>query len=95
MFDQIVLAAADVDAEIFKNRSGAFAKAARRTTLYTSNHDLALASSGLIRDSTTRVGFFPPLTIVPGIDTIQVSGVDLSWLGHGYVAESARAQRHA
>jgi esterase/lipase superfamily enzyme len=89
MFGHIVLAAADVDAEIFKNRSGAFSKAARRTTLYTSNHDLALLSSGLIRDHTTRAGFFPPLTIVDGIDTIQVSDVDLSWLGHGYVAEAA------
>ncbi len=84
MFDQLILAAADVDAEIFKTRSRVYPRASRRTTLYTSNHDLALRSSGLIRDNNSRAGFAPPLTVVDGIDTVLVSDVDLSLLGHGY-----------
>ena len=89
MFDQLILAAADVDAEIFKNRAAVFPRAARRTTLYTSFRDLALRSSGLIRDNNSRAGFTPPLTVVDGVDTVLVSDVDLSLLGHGYFASAA------
>jgi esterase/lipase superfamily enzyme len=89
VFDEVVLAAADVDAEIFTKRSGVFLKAANRTTLYASDRDLALKSSGLIRDMNSRAGFTPPVTAVGGIDTVHVSGVDLSLLGHGYFAEAA------
>ena len=35
-----------------------------------------------------RAGFGPPVTVVPGIDTVDVSGVDLTLLGHGYFAEA-------
>ena len=30
----------------------------------------------------------PPVVIVPGIDTINVTNVDLTQLGHGYIAET-------
>ncbi len=33
-----------------------------------------------------RAGLLQPPTIVPGIDTLDVSTVDLTWLGHSYVA---------
>jgi hypothetical protein len=59
---------------------------AERATLYVSDKDRALVSSGIIH-SNNRAGFTPPLTIVPNIDTIEVSDVDLTLLGHGYVAE--------
>jgi len=88
MFDQIVLAAADVDAEIFEQRCDVFGKAAKQTTLYTSSPDVALRSSGLIRDNNSRAGFTPPVTVANGIDTIDVSGIDLSLLGHGYFADA-------
>jgi hypothetical protein len=35
-----------------------------------------------------RAGYTPPVTVVPGIDTIEVSNIDLTFLGHGYVAEA-------
>ena len=89
MFDQIVLAAADVDTEIFRQRCDVYARAGQRTSLYTSSRDLALRSSGLIRDGNSRAGFTPPVTVADGIDTIQVDGVDLSLLGHGYFAAAA------
>jgi hypothetical protein len=31
----------------------------------------------------------PPTLVVPGIDTINVTNVDLTMLGHGYIAEAA------
>ena len=31
--------------------------------------------------------YIPPITIVPGIDTTEVSDVDISVQGHGYFAE--------
>jgi len=89
MFDQIILAAADVDAEVFRDRCDVYRKAGKRTTLYTSRRDLALLSSGLIRDNNSRAGFTPPVTVADGIDTIEVTGVDLSLFGHGYFAAAA------
>lgn len=44
-FDQIVLAAADVDAELFRKLSGAYTTLARRTTLYVSSRDRAVEAS--------------------------------------------------
>ena len=35
----------------------------------------------------SRVGFSPPITVVEGIDTIDVSDIDLTLVGHGYFAE--------
>jgi esterase/lipase superfamily enzyme len=89
MFEQVILAAADVDAEVFKQRCDVYGKVARRTTLYASRRDLALLSSGLIRDNHSRAGFTPPVTVADGIDTVEVTGVDLSLLGHGYFADAA------
>jgi hypothetical protein len=41
-----------------------------------------------------REGYVPPITIVPGIVTIEVSDMDTSLLGHGYFVE-ARDLLHA
>jgi esterase/lipase superfamily enzyme len=86
-FGQIVLAAPDVDQEVFADLSAAYRKLARRTTLYVSAKDRAVASSQLLHDA-PRVGFTPPVTVVPGIDTVEVTNVDVSLLGHGYFAEA-------
>lgn len=84
-FSQFVLAAADVDADSFRALSHAYAAVAERTTLYVSSRDLALRFSRFLHDF-SRIGFWPPVAIVPGIDTVSVSDVDVLSLGHGYVA---------
>jgi len=84
---QIILAAPDVDSDIFRQLAGAFARVAARTTLYVSRGDLAGCGSRFFH-SAPRIGFAPPLAIVDGIDTVNVTNVDLTLLGHGYVAES-------
>ena len=86
-FGQIVLAAPDEDQEVFAELSAAYRKLARRTTLYVSAKDRAVATSLLVHDA-PRVGFTPPVTVVPGIDTVEVTNVDVSLLGHGYFAEA-------
>jgi len=48
-FDQIILAAADVDADVFRRDSGAYTKIARRTTLYASSRDRAVEASRWLR----------------------------------------------
>jgi esterase/lipase superfamily enzyme len=85
-FGQIILAAPDVNQEFFKNEAPAYQKIADRTTLYVSSKDKALFFSSLIHKN-SRTGFSPPVTIVPTIDTIDVSNTDLSLLGHGYCME--------
>ena len=85
-FNQIFLAAPDVDSNLFRNLAKAYNQLAQRTTLYVSAKDKALATSGIVHDR-SRAGYNPPITVVEGIDTVEVSDVDLTWLGHGYFAD--------
>ncbi|MCC5619421.1 alpha/beta hydrolase [Nostoc sp. CHAB 5836] len=86
-FGQIFLAAPDVDPDIFIELAQAYQNLAERTTLYISAKDKAVATSGIIHDH-DRVGFSPPITVVDGIDTVLVSNIDLTLLGHGYFADA-------
>jgi esterase/lipase superfamily enzyme len=87
LIGQIILAAADVDADTFRDLCGAYGRVSRRTTLYVSARDRAVEASRWLHDF-ARAGLLPPITIVPGIDTINVTNVDLTALGHGYVADA-------
>jgi esterase/lipase superfamily enzyme/nucleoid DNA-binding protein len=90
---QIILAAPDVDSDEFANLASIYHKAASRTTMYVSSRDRALQSSGIL-NAHPRAGFLPPVTIVPGIDTIAVTDLDLTLLGiefglgHSHYAEA-------
>ena len=86
-FDQIILAAPDVDYDTFRRLSVSYRQVAKRTTLYVCGRDRAVEASKWIHDY-ARAGLVPPVTIVPGIDTINVSNLDLTLLGHGYIAEA-------
>jgi esterase/lipase superfamily enzyme len=85
-FEQIILAAPDVEQTLFKNKATAYQSIADRTTLYVSRKDNALRASSWMNGN-ARTGFSEPVTIVPTIDTIDVSNTDLSLLGHGYCME--------
>lgn len=85
-FGQIILAAPDVDRDVFTSLASAYVALAKRSTLYVSENDRAInISANLHRFS--RVGIAPPITVVVGIDTINVSEINLGLLGHSYVAE--------
>lgn len=86
-FGQIFLAAPDIDTELFTKLADCYPRVSQRTTLYICDKDKALKSSGILHDF-PRAGFTPPVTVVPGIDTIEVSNIDLTWLGHGFFANA-------
>jgi esterase/lipase superfamily enzyme len=86
-FGQIFLAAPDEDPDVFRDLAVAYTALAQRTTLYISAKDKALATSGIIHDH-PRAGFSPPVMVVPGIDTVEVSNIDLTFLGHGYYGDA-------
>ena len=86
-FGNIILAAPDVQQKLFKELAPIYPEIADQTTLYASRHDRALKVSEWLQDA-PRAGFTPPLTIVPGIDTIEVTQFNLLDLGHGYWAEA-------
>lgn len=86
-FGQIILAAADVDADTFSRLCRAYGNLSERTTLYVSGRDHALEASSWLHDY-PRAGLFPPVLVAPGIDTVSVTNVDLTALGHGFVAQT-------
>jgi esterase/lipase superfamily enzyme len=86
-FGQVILAAADVDADTFRQLCAAYARVAARTTMYVSARDIAVEAARWLHGF-PRAGIVPPVCIVPGIDTINVTNADLSLLGHSYVAEA-------
>ncbi len=83
-FGQIFLAAPDEDPGVLRDLASTFESIADRTTLYLSDRDKALGTSEWIHHQHPRVGLLSPMTIVPGIDTVNVGNTDLSLFGHGY-----------
>jgi len=86
-FDQIFLAAPDVDRDLFLDLAALYSEHAKRATLYTSSADLAVHLSSRVHDA-PRAGYFVPYTVAPGIDTIAVPDFDIDLLGHSYFAQA-------
>jgi esterase/lipase superfamily enzyme len=87
LFDNVVLAAADVNEPLFGQISPSICRAASRVTLYVSSWDGALMlSSGLHKG--TRVGLLPVHR--EGMDVVDTLGLDTSLrnLKHSYLFDS-------
>lgn len=86
---EVILAAPDIDAGIFKRDiAPGLVKAGRPVTLYASSSDKALILSK-IPNSVPRAGDSGAgLVVVDGIETIDASNVDTSFLGHSYFADT-------
>ena len=84
-FHEVIFSAPDIDAGTFADLAKQFLKAARRVTLYASAGDEALKFStsmhGNPRAGDSRGG----ILVVPGMDSIDATGVDVSFLGHSYI----------
>ncbi|MCZ2404400.1 alpha/beta hydrolase [Paenarthrobacter sp. Z7-10] len=80
-----VLAAPDVEVSLFRRFAALYAELTSATTLYVSDRDRALIQARRFQDS-HRAGLWPPLTVLPALDTIDVSKIDRTVLGHGYFA---------
>jgi esterase/lipase superfamily enzyme len=89
-FNQIILAAPDIDAQIFINDIAPnLTNCSSRVTLYASSKDKALMASRKLRENMHRVGDGgADIVCCAGIDTVDASSVDTDLLGHGYFADT-------
>ncbi|MEQ1612920.1 MAG: alpha/beta hydrolase, partial [Hyphomicrobiaceae bacterium] len=91
---QIILAAPDVDRDLFENLANEIKGVAKGTTLYVASNDWALELSKRLAGSVARAGDVPaggPL-LLPDIDTIDVTdtSTDIFALHHsGYAEKTA------
>ncbi len=85
---EIILAAPDIDASVFiGNIVPEITQNFKNITLYASSNDNALLGSELFHGNRPRAGDAGDgLVVVPGIETIDVSSIDSSLLGHSYIA---------
>lgn len=84
---KIILAAPDIDAQLFRSLAEVYPAMSEKTTMYVSPKDNAVRMSRFLHGY-HRAGLTPPITVVPNIDTIDVGDVDLSQIGHGYFAST-------
>ncbi|RMF42428.1 MAG: alpha/beta hydrolase [Planctomycetota bacterium] len=88
--NNVVLAAPDIDADIFATRiAPRLVGKARRFTVYTSDSDLALRASRYFNTGRRLGEALRPQPQFPGIDVIDASGYDTSLLGHSYYGSSS------
>lgn len=87
-FSQIVLTAPDVDADSFKVLARRYNLLAERTTLYASANDEALRLSKQYQGYQRAGDVRPQIIVTPGVDSIDVSAVDTSLLGHSYYGDN-------
>lgn len=89
LFEHIVLTAPDIDTETFQQLALQFSKPGRRTTLYASSNDKALQFSRDIHGGYPRAGDSGrDVVVLRGIDTVEVSTVDTSFIGHSYYGDN-------
>jgi esterase/lipase superfamily enzyme len=88
-FGQIVMAAPDVSANDFRQRySNVIRQMSDHVTLYASSRDRALMVSAGVHGH-DRAGLAGDgIVVVDGIDTIDVSHVDTSLIGHSYYGDN-------
>lgn len=86
MFSQIVLAAPDMDADVFRDQlAPRMRRLARGITLYGSSDDRALLASKKAHQIPRAGEGGENLPIVEGIESIDVTGIDASFLAHSYI----------
>jgi len=88
MFREVFLAAPDIDAGVFNQLALTFPSAADRVTLYASSKDEALSQSKAIHGERRAGDTDGGITVVPGVDTIDATAVDTSFIGHSYYSEN-------
>lgn len=86
---EIILAAPDIDAEVFKRDiAPKLSEKGQHVTLYASSQDVALAASKEIHGYPRAGDSTQGVVVVKGVETIDASNVDTSFLGHSYFVET-------
>lgn len=87
--EEVILTAPDIDADVFRREIAPALSASKRPiTLYASSEDLALIASKKVHGYPRTGDTGEDLVICDGIETIDATGVDTSFLGHSYFAET-------
>jgi len=88
-FKEIILTAPDIDADVFKREiAPKLAAGCDRITLYVSDGDKALLASKKVHGYPRLGDAATGIAVVPGVETVDASGLDTSFLEHSYFAES-------
>ncbi len=88
IFDQIILAAPDIDSQVFRVQiAPRMTKTANRTTMYCSKNDWALMLSRNFNDSTRAGDSSDGALVLQGVDTVDASEIDTDLLGHSYYGD--------
>jgi len=85
---EVILAAPDIDAEVFRRDIAPALTQAATVTLYASSDDLALVASKKVHGYPRAGDAGDGLVVLKGIETIDATGVDASFLSHSYYAET-------
>lgn len=86
IFSQVILAAPDMDADVFREQlAPRMLRLARGVTLYGSSDDRAILASKKAHQIARAGEGGKNLPIIPGIDSIDVTGMDATFLAHSYI----------
>lgn len=92
VFGQVLFAAPDVDAGLFKEILPTIRPLAQRMTLYASEEDWALTASRKLHGDMPRAGIGGKTTLTaPQIDSIDMSELGEDMLAHSYFADDSSA----
>ncbi|MCA1217009.1 alpha/beta hydrolase [Streptomyces sp. 8L] len=86
---QVVFAAPDIDAEVFRDLAPAFVPRARGCTLYASSNDKALALSRRLAGYPRAGQSGSGMLLVDGVDTVDASDLDTGLSGHSYIGDNS------
>jgi esterase/lipase superfamily enzyme len=91
LLQEVAMMAPDIDAELFRQAAGKIAASAQHVTLYASSADLALKAAQKVAGYPRAGEGGSGIVVVPGVDTIDASSVETSWLGlsHAYYADNS------
>ncbi len=87
---EIILAAPDIDADVFKDDIAPkmVQSTKKPITLYVNSEDLALKASKLIHGNPRAGDAGDNLVLINGVETIDATGIDTSFLSHSYFADT-------
>jgi esterase/lipase superfamily enzyme len=83
-----VLAAPDIDRDVFLQMAQALAAGARNVILYASSHDRALRASKLVHGYPRAGESDNNIAVCDGIQTVDVSALAADFTGHGYFGDN-------
>ncbi|MFC1544916.1 tetratricopeptide repeat protein [Gemmatimonadota bacterium] len=87
-FREVILAAPDIDAEVFKREiAPALTGAGQNVTLYASSKDKALSASQSVHGYPRAGDSGDGLVVVPGVETIDATNLDTGFISHSYFAK--------